>query len=294
MTPAIERRQTSDYWWIKRFPLKEMGGELRTLKPEARCLVNDFRDFAFENNGLPVAELELIAIAETFRFTKYRFKRFWNGDEERGIKGAKNFFTQIGDRLHYGKDGQQSSTLVEISSKQSTNGKRGADVRWSDRGEQRENEVDGDPPLSPMAKTEDSSTPSLAVAVASCSVEEGELRGEGGRPPVPEYPKALALIATMFPDVTPNFLIQLVEVCRKVDPAVTEDRICEGLHIVAKEKQTSAGLFLKTLPAWISNHRTTKNFSPTLNPSRKPNTKDEAIANHLQRCMEFDRKAGVS
>jgi hypothetical protein len=193
MTPqhTVERRASSDYYWVKRFPAKELCGPLRALKPEARDLVNCLRDWASENDGLPTDEPQLLAIAETFRFSKYRFRKYWNGEE--GISnGVKIFFTETDGRYYYTRDAQQAARLSVISSNNRENGKRGAEARWNSTGEQTEQPNDGEAILSPCPSPDrvrdrvrtnqkrDLYKQQTTTTTDQCAREEAKAGGGGG------------------------------------------------------------------------------------------------------------------
>lgn len=281
MLPSVERKTNPDHWWTRRYPLHELAGELRALKPEVRCMVNDFRDYAFQNNGLPVEETELKDIAETFRFTKYRFLRFWNGDEAKGIKGAKNFFTQIEGRLYYAWDLQQTTNVIDISQKQRENGRKGAEALWEKRRKEKANPMDGDPIDSPLASVEAAAIGPLAVAVGSNSVEEGS-EGETTAetpPPAenfpPAYPRARSAIASRFPGVDAKFMEKLGEAARHVIPEINDPLLEAAIRDCYQENQISAGLFLTTVPAYLENLKRSAKDGPPLESIRKPATKEE-------------------
>ena len=252
MIAAVERRAASEYWYIKRFPSKELAGELRALKPEARDLVNCFRDWGFENNGLPTEEADLIAIAETFRFTKYRFRKYWQEVEK--------FFIRSQGRLYYERDIQQVSKLVEISEQQRENGRAGAAVRWN-------REVMATPCVSPSEKNGP-----LAVAVAvtldssntTTAAATAEKGGVGG------MPRSREIIFSQFPSVTTKFMERLTYAASQVEPGITDEALSEALReSYGGARQKSAGYWLHAVPAYLANK---KNFCGRKEPEpeRKP------------------------
>lgn len=62
---------------IPRFPKDELTGPLALLSPEARCLVNDLRDWAAANDGIEPTEDAVLLIARRLGFSRAKFFKLW-------------------------------------------------------------------------------------------------------------------------------------------------------------------------------------------------------------------------
>ena len=73
-------------------------------------------------------------------------------------------------------------------------------------------------------------------------------------------PNTHRMIASVFADVTPEFISRLLAASQKIYPHVTDDDIALAVRSTFKPgRQKTAGLFLETVPAWLQNQ-----------PNRKP------------------------
>lgn len=119
MSPSniINRQQP----WVPRYALEELGGDLLGLNCECFGFVQRLRDLAWANFGLPTSEEKLMEIGLSFRFSRYKFKKYWND--------LKNFFTEKDGRLYFTRDLEHREAALEKSSKLQESGKLGAEIR---------------------------------------------------------------------------------------------------------------------------------------------------------------------
>jgi len=103
--------------YYPRYAKDELASELRILPPEARCLANDLRDWSWAHGGVEDSEDVLFAIAKTFGFSKYRFRKFF--------PLVKNFFTPRDGFLFWSEDEGYRAKVIDISTKRRIAGKLG-------------------------------------------------------------------------------------------------------------------------------------------------------------------------
>jgi hypothetical protein len=127
MSPSniINRQQP----WVPRYALEELGGDLLGLNCECFGFVQRLRDLAWANFGLPMSEEKLMEIGLSFRFSRYKFRKYWSE--------LKNFFTEKDGRLYFTRDLEHSEAAIEKSAKLQESGKLGAEIRKQRNGYQR-------------------------------------------------------------------------------------------------------------------------------------------------------------
>lgn len=256
-----------------RYALEEMGGWLRALTCEQRGLVNDFRDYAWCNFGLPSDDRELERLAQTFGLSRYKFRKLW--------PELKKFFTELAGRLVYTPDEESSAELAEPTVKvtdKSEHARIAARSRWSrrvsdngmlnsehrpehDRASNEHPSPRGFPSHSPSFPPESSrntaaSEKTTGIVALSTAVADADKRKPPQSEPIPGFDEARKLILTCkrFSDVTPQFFRNLIEVSREADPSLTDETLCRALRATYKgDRQESPGLWLVTVPAWLRN-----------------------------------------
>jgi len=242
MTPSLSMNWEQPY--CPRFAVYEMAGPLRMLPPALRCLVQDFRDYAWGNFGLPSDLAELEALAKSFGISRYIFRKNW--------ERVKNFFTLSGDRLIYPGDEKYRQQAQETRAKFQQYGRLGAEAKRQKQTpiEFPGKEVFHSPPAAPLEQTDsryrDTDTTAAALSENLAAADEKPT----------SCPNTFRLIASLFADVTPAFIERLLGAARKVLPAAGDDDLALAVRATyRREKQQSPGLFLSSVPAWLQNQR---------------------------------------
>jgi len=245
--------------WRPRYALEEMGGWLRSLTCEQRGLVNDFRDYAWCNFGLPNDDHELERLAQTFGLSRYKFRKFW--------PELKKFFIKVADRLVFESDEEQRAAAQEKLDKAREFGKLGQEVRKQKTLSFAEfpKKISTRPPeatlehIHPESEREvetAASEKTTGIVALSTAVADADKRKPPQSEPIPGFDEARKLILTCkrFSDVTPQFFRNLIEVSREADPSLTDETLCRALRATYKgDRQESPGLWLVTVPAWLRN-----------------------------------------
>lgn len=269
MTPSMVINR--DQPWCPRYAMEEMSGPLKQLTCEQRGIIQDFRDYAWVNFGLPVDERALEQLAIRFGLSRYKFRKHWTM--------LKKFFTCSVDKLVYQQDEEHREAAREKLDKARESGKLGADIKklrsvqsinqpkistdFSTRvppgtlqQEQQQQELELESSKAAAAE-ESTGIGAMSEAIESAAAESKELaRKPPERVLATEYPEAKKLIASCgrFSDVTTDFVEKLASLAREVEPGLDDGTLCDAIRATFKrEKQLSAGLWLVTVPAWLRN-----------------------------------------
>jgi hypothetical protein len=112
--------------WVPRYALEELGGDLQSLNCECFGFIQRLRDHAWANFGIPANEEKVMELGLAFRFSRYKFRKYWNE--------LKKFFTEIDGRLFFTRDLEHRDAAVEKSSKLQESGRLGAEIRKNRNG----------------------------------------------------------------------------------------------------------------------------------------------------------------
>ena len=255
MTPSLTMNWEQP--WRPHFAVYELAGRLRELPCDLRGLIHDFRDYAWVHFGLPSEQEELESIAMSFRFSRYKFRKYWST--------LRKFFTESDGRLFYPDDEHHRSETRQKYDKAREYGRIGAEIK-----RQRQSTVEfasqkfsTSPPSGTLEHTDSRDRDRLCNTAA---VEEtSDLEQLAGSVAAADSkstscPNTHRMIASVFAGVTPEFISRLLAASQKIYPHVTDDDIALAVRSTFKPgRQKTAGLFLETVPAWLQNQ-----------PNRKP------------------------
>ncbi len=224
------------------------------------------RIYAWKHLGLPAEfdRLKKIAVM-TCGISAYRFKKCWQVVEQKFSKTSDG-------RLVYEPDEERRIVTPETSRKFQELGKKGAEARWKknvESGLQAVPKADSgrhDSAIDSGWQTVDSRSENYIAATAENTTTVGDLPRMAAAVEN-SCPNTFRLIASIFRDVTPEFVTRLLSASQKIFPAVTDEDLSLAVRATFKPgKQKSAGLFLDTVPAWLSNLREVKPQPPPVQP----------------------------
>ena len=92
-----------------RYAKDELTSELQLLKPEFRCLINDFRDWSWANEGIENEPEFLLQLALHFKFSRHRFTKYW--------PTLSKYFTERDGLLFFERDEKHRQEQIETSDK---------------------------------------------------------------------------------------------------------------------------------------------------------------------------------
>ena len=247
MTPSLTMNWEQP--WRPHFAVYELAGQLRELPCDLRGLVRDFRDYAWVHFGLPATMEALEGIALSFRFSRYKFRKYWETT-------LKKFFTESDGKLYYADDEHHRTVARENHDKAREYGRLGVLAK---RNKQAGLQFSGpgipQAPLQPPlhhTETETDRYSNTATADNTTNVVAAAVDSN--------CPTAYKLIASIFADVTPAFIGRLLGEAQKILPDVGDEDLALAIRATYKPngKQKTAGLFLETVPAWLRNQQPKK------------------------------------
>ena len=247
MTPSLTMNWEQP--WRPHFAVYELAGQLRELPCDLRGLIRDFRDYAWVHFGLPTAMEELEGIALSFRFSRYKFRKYWGSV-------MKKFFIESDSRLYFADDEHHRSQARENLDKAREYGRLGVVAKRNKQsGLQFSSQGLSTAPLTPPLNHTETETDrySNTAAVENTTTPVAATADSN------TCPTTYRLIASIFADVTPTFIARLLSEAQKIYPAVSDDDLALAIRATYKgNKQTSAGLFLEMVPAWLRNQQPKK------------------------------------
>lgn len=244
MTPSLTMNWEQP--WRPHFAVYELAGQLRELPCDLRGLVRDFRDYAWVHFGLPAAMQDLEAIAQSFRFSRYKFRKYWETT-------LKKFFTESDGRLYYADDEHHRQAARETLDKAREFGKLGVVAK---RNKQSGLNFQGVGISTAPLKAPLNHTETETDRYSNTATADNTMTDVAAADCEPAYPTTYKLIRSIFADVTPAFVARLLSEAQKVLPSASDDDIALAIRATYKpNKQTSAGLFLETVPAWLRNQQ---------------------------------------
>ena len=238
--------------WELREDFREMSDE--DLGFFWRCLNHSWVNF-----GLP-GELE--QIAQCLRTDIRKVRRLW--------ERVGHCFELINGKWMNPIQEQQRSAQQAYHESRAEAGRRGAIKRWGGEDTQSSSAV-AKPIAEPIAKLWPASASASAItsttaAEKSTGIVESPPETAAADPQTP-CPNTHRLVASIFRDVTPEFISRLLSAAQRVCPDVGDEDLALAVRATFKPaKQKTAGLFLETVPAWLQNQ-----------PDRKPPTQANCL-----------------
>lgn len=267
-----------------RYPTLELASSLRALPCEHRGLIQDLRDYSLCNGGIPDDPDFLIDLAASFRFSRYKFRKYW--------ATLRKFFIEIDGFLFYEGDQILPSESLEVTEQEpvkSYRHQKAAAARWGrlhdalhmqpDASASPMHDATGCIPIPPLTlplftPSEDSLVTAaadkqlgivdLAAAVESTPkmpMQKQEQEFQGARRLIVGGLYILSprtgnkFFDSRFSDLSPGMFQRIVQAALKVEPDLTDERLCEAIWGGYKgQDQKTAGLFLTSVPAWLQNN----------------------------------------
>ena len=288
-TPLFPDGSSSAQLWYKYLPDEEVR-ILMDLTNDQRGLFTSLRLYAITHGGLPEDSQALWMKAKNFcAISRFKFFKLW--------PVLREYFVKIDEKLAFEHDERKVDESRSRVAKYRDYGKLGAQRRWESQPqtEQRAPIVTmAKPSAEPMATDQQQSREEIvdteqqqqqgnSTVVAAAAASPEPPGGENTPAAAPEtlaiiFTRSKSLIASKYPDITPKFMNQLVDKCRDVDRTLTDDTLCQAIREVYKgPDQKSAGLFMRTIPAWLANRAQGEICYGEVLEARRPPTKQEKI-----------------
>lgn len=247
MTPSLTIQP-----WFQFNPVLE-DSEMDDFDVTESGLFIRLRIYAWKHFGLP-ADLDALRKIAMLNcgISSYRFKKCWESIKQK-------FSQNDAGRLVYQKDEERRIQSPESSRKFQELGKKGAQARWKKQSPQSLQSalpIDSgrhDPAIVSEWQTADSTSENLHTAAVENTTTVEQLPALAAAVET-QCPNTFRLIASIFRDVTPAFIERLLSETRKVLPTAGDEDLAIAVRATYRAgKQSSAGLFLTSVPAWLSN-----------------------------------------
>lgn len=283
--------------WMTAFPTDEIA-HFQACTCEQIGFIMQMRWYSWVNDGIPNEEGFLKQFAKRCGISKYKFTRVvW--------PFVKNFFTEVGGYMYYGRDEERRIEAEDKSAKLKEAGKKGAESRWMElrrRSEDRPIIAHGQAIATALPTTSTTTATSNGGGAAAASYQsppQAELFSqEAAAGPPPDGTQIQNLARAVTDTDYESLCVRAVELGLSAPDRMTAIKILQrfpNIHPSELPKfpsQTSTGLWLHKSPQNVE-LEIARQQHPELVP-RKPTAREEQDQRLLARAMERDRQAGRS